>query len=108
MLSNYETTREYGGNFICLISALWGADGSQPLDAPYPGDDNDWMSWDNLLTQWVADVKEAGVLEGLILDIWNEPDLKFFWNRPMKQWLVSTPTPPSLLFQCEMTARESP
>ncbi|SPN98650.1 uncharacterized protein DNG_01695 [Cephalotrichum gorgonifer] len=26
--------------------------------------------------------------EGLVIDIWNEPDLKFFWNRPKEQWLT--------------------
>jgi hypothetical protein len=25
--------------------------------------------------------------EGLVIDIWNEPDLTFFWNRSMEQWL---------------------
>ncbi|KAF2014204.1 glycoside hydrolase family 39 protein [Aaosphaeria arxii CBS 175.79] len=86
-LSNYRTTRKYGGNFICLPSALWGADGGQPPDAPYPGDDGDWSSWDELLATWIKDAKANDMLEGLVFDIWNEPDLKFFWNRSREQWL---------------------
>jgi hypothetical protein len=70
-----------------LISAIWGADGSQASDAPYPGDNGDWSSWDELIKQWIVDAKEADMLEGLIFDIWNEPDLKYFWNRPREQWL---------------------
>ncbi|KAF1845871.1 glycoside hydrolase family 39 protein [Cucurbitaria berberidis CBS 394.84] len=86
-LSNYRTTRKYGGNFILLPSALWGADGGQSADAPYPGDNDDWSSWDDLITTWIRDAKAHDMLEGLVFDIWNEPDLHFFWNRPREQWL---------------------
>lgn len=86
-LSNYRTTRKYGGTFIILPSALWGADGGQPPDAPYPGDDDDFESWDAMMDMFVADAKKHNMREGLVFDIWNEPDLKFFWNRPRSQWL---------------------
>ncbi|KAF2627253.1 glycoside hydrolase family 39 protein [Macroventuria anomochaeta] len=32
------------------------------------------------------------MLEGLVFDFWNDPDLKFFWNRPRSQWLRELPT----------------
>jgi hypothetical protein len=86
-LSNYRTTREYGGDFIWLISDNWGADGGQPKDGAYPGDDGDWSAYDALLTRWIADAKSNDMKEGLIFDIWNEPDLHFFWNRSCEQWL---------------------
>jgi hypothetical protein len=66
---------------------LWGADGGQPDDAPYPGDGDDWSSWDDMMACWIGDAKKYGMVEGLVFDIWNEPDLKFFWNRPREQWL---------------------
>ena len=86
-LSNYRTTCKYGGTFVLLPSALWGADGGQPPDALYPGDNDDWSSWDQMIASWIADAKEHNMTESLVFDIWNEPDLKFFWNRPCSQWL---------------------
>ncbi|KAI1027731.1 hypothetical protein LB504_011763 [Fusarium proliferatum] len=86
-LSNYRTTRKHGGEFIYLLPAAWGADGGQSERFAYPGDDNDWTSWDAFLERTLDDVKKSHMIEGLVVDIWNEPDLSFFWNRPMEQWL---------------------
>jgi hypothetical protein len=86
-LSNYKTTREYNANFIFLIHDLWGADGTQNSSAPYPGDNGDWSSWDAYLTQWISDMNANGATAGLSVDIWNEPDLTGFWNRPQAQYL---------------------
>jgi hypothetical protein len=86
-LSNYKTAREHGANFIFLIHDLWGADGTQNSSAPYPGDDGDWTSWDNYLTRLFSDIKSNSMTGGLIIDIWNEPDLSAFWNREQSQYL---------------------
>ncbi|KAH8658848.1 glycoside hydrolase family 39 protein [Tricladium varicosporioides] len=86
-LANYRTTRKYGGQFIFLIHDLWGADGTQNSSAPYPGNNGDWTSWDNYLTQWISDMKANNALDGLSIDIWNEPDLTFFWNAPQSQYI---------------------
>ncbi|QGI65448.1 hypothetical protein CEK26_009398 [Fusarium fujikuroi] len=86
-LSNYRTTRKHGGEFIYLLPAAWGADGGQSEGFAYPGDDNNWTSWDEFLERTLDDVKKSDMIEGLVVDIWNEPDLSFFWNRSMEQWL---------------------
>jgi hypothetical protein len=86
-LSNYKTTRKYGGKFIFLIHDLWGADGTQNSSAPYPGDNGNWANWDAYLTQWIADIKANSMTAGLSVDIWNEPDLTGFWNRPQAQYI---------------------
>ncbi|EWG55106.1 hypothetical protein FVEG_13155 [Fusarium verticillioides 7600] len=86
-LSNYRTTRKHGGEFIYLLPAAWGADGGQSDGFVYPGDDNDWTSWDAFLERTLDDVKKSDMIDGLVVDIWNEPDLTFFWNRSMEQWL---------------------
>jgi hypothetical protein len=86
-LSNYKTTRKYGGKWIFLIHDLWGADGTQNATAPYPGDDGDWTSWDEYLTQWISDMNANDAIGGLEVDIWNEPDLTYFWNRDQEQYL---------------------
>ncbi|KAH7166551.1 glycoside hydrolase superfamily [Dactylonectria macrodidyma] len=87
-LSNYRTSRKHGGDFIYLLPAAWGADGGQTEDFEYPGDNGDWTRWDAFLKQTLADVRSSNMTEGLVIDIWNEPDLSFFWNRPKEQWLA--------------------
>ncbi|KAF4978136.1 hypothetical protein FZEAL_5434 [Fusarium zealandicum] len=86
-LSNYRTARKHGGEFIYLLPPVWGADGGQPEDFEYPGDGGDWTRWDAFLEQTLADVKASDMTESLVIDIWNEPDLSFFWSRPKEQWL---------------------
>ncbi|KAJ5389201.1 uncharacterized protein N7496_000269 [Penicillium cataractarum] len=86
-LSNYQTAREYDATFIFLIHDLWGADGTQNSSAPYPGDNGDWTSWDEYLTQLFSDIKANSMTTGLVIDIWNEPDLTAFWNRDQSQYL---------------------
>ncbi|RGP65405.1 glycoside hydrolase family 39 [Fusarium sporotrichioides] len=87
-LSNYKTTRKYGGEFIYLLPALWGADGGQPESFEYPGDKGDWTRWDAFLEQTLKDIQDYGMTEGLVIDIWNEPDLSFFWGASKEQWLA--------------------
>jgi hypothetical protein len=86
-LSNYRTARQFNAKFIFLIHDLWGADGTQAKDAKYPGDKGDWGEWDRYLTQVIHDMKANGMVEGVQIDIWNEPDLKAFWDRDMNQYL---------------------
>jgi hypothetical protein len=69
-----------------MNSDLWGADGTQNSSAPYPGDNGDWTSWDDYLTQWISDMNANHATAGLSIDIWNEPDLTFFWNAPQAQY----------------------
>ncbi|RGP76924.1 glycoside hydrolase family 39 [Fusarium longipes] len=88
-LSNYKTTRKYGGEFILLLPALWGADGGQPgADFEYPGDNGDWTHWDAFLEQTLDDIKTSDMAEGIVIDPWNEPDLSFFWGASKEQWLT--------------------
>ncbi|KAL9622910.1 MAG: hypothetical protein Q9160_002836 [Pyrenula sp. 1 TL-2023] len=86
-LSNYRTARKYGAPFIFLIHDLWGADGTQNSTAPYPGDNGNWNFWDQYLNQVISDMNANGMVSGVIIDIWNEPDLSFFWGRSQTQYL---------------------
>lgn len=86
-LSNYRTTRLYGGDFILLPHDIWGADGGQGEEAVYPGDDGDWTSMEAFLTRLTADMKASNMLAGVAVDLWNEPDLDIFWNRTWDQYL---------------------
>jgi hypothetical protein len=86
-LSNYRTARQFNATFIFLIHDLWGADGTQPKDARYPGDQGNWSEWDKYLSRVIRDMKGNGMIDGVQIDIWNEPDLKAFWNRDTDQYL---------------------
>ena len=76
-------TRALGGKFVLLPHDLWGADGA--AISRFPGDNGDWTDYDNFLTRVINDVKATGV--PVQWDIWNEPNITLFWNRPQAQYL---------------------
>jgi hypothetical protein len=85
-LSNYFTCRKYGAKFVLLPHDVWGTDNSNDKTV-WPGDNGDWTDYDNFIRQLAADLKANNALEGLVWDIWNEPDIGIFWNRSMQQWV---------------------
>ena len=76
-------TQALGGKFILLAHDLWGADGA--AISRFPGDGGDWTDYNNFLTRLFADVRATGV--PVEWDIWNEPNISLFWNRPQSQYL---------------------
>lgn len=69
-----------------LPADLWGADGTPNLTMP--GDDGDWTSYDNFLTALIDGITSNDMVPGLVLEIWNEPDLvDVFWQRNQTQYL---------------------
>lgn len=85
-LTNYRTCREYGADFIILPHDIWGTDQSNSSTV-WPGDGGDWADYDRFIAQLMADLKANDALEGLVWDIWNEPDLEIFWARGQQQWI---------------------
>jgi hypothetical protein len=75
-------TRSLGGEFILLVHDLWGADG-YPISR-FPGDNGDWTDYDNFLTRLINDVRATGA--PVQWDLWNEPNITLFWNRPQAQY----------------------
>ena len=75
-------TRSLGGEFILLPHDLWGADG-YPISR-FPGDNGNWADYDAFLTRVINDVRASGA--PVQWDIWNEPNLSLFWNRPQSQY----------------------
>jgi hypothetical protein len=84
-LSNYHTTRRYGGDFILLVHDLWGADGGSINT--FPGDGGNWTLADAFLRQLANDIRQNNMLDGLVIDLWNEPDGSNFWARSWDQYL---------------------
>jgi hypothetical protein len=81
-LAQARRTIALGGQFIMLPHDLWGADG-YPISR-FPGDNGNWADYDAFLTRLVTDVRAAGIT--VQWDIWNEPNLGLFWNRPQAQY----------------------
>ncbi|GAA1029136.1 RICIN domain-containing protein [Virgisporangium ochraceum] len=77
-----QRTRSLGGQFVLLVHDLWGADG-YPISR-FPGDNGNWSDYDAFLTRLVADVRATGA--PVQWDIWNEPNITLFWNRPQAQY----------------------
>jgi len=75
-------TRSLGGEFILLAHDLWGADG-YPISR-FPGDNGNWSDYDAFLTRLIDDVRATGA--PVQWDIWNEPNITLFWNRPQSQY----------------------
>lgn len=53
----------------------------------FPGDNGNWTEMEVFYGRLVNDPKENDMLEGLVFDLWNEPDLTIFWNRTWEQYL---------------------
>ncbi|KAH7071243.1 glycoside hydrolase superfamily [Paraphoma chrysanthemicola] len=85
-LSNYRTSRKFGADFIVLVHDLWGADSLEANTISYPGDNRDWSSFERFTDRLISDMQRDGVSDGVVLDIWNEPDGSNFWNRPFSQY----------------------
>jgi hypothetical protein len=75
-------TAALGGTFVLLTHDLWGADGA--AISRFPGDNGDWSDYDRFLDRVFADVRAAGIT--VQWDIWNEPNISLFWNRPQSQY----------------------
>ncbi|MGI5237939.1 RICIN domain-containing protein [Dactylosporangium sp. CA-139066] len=77
-----QRTAALGGKFVLLNHDLWGADGA--AISRFPGDNGNWTDYDNYLNRLFADVQAAGI--AVEWDIWNEPNITLFWNRPQSQY----------------------
>ncbi|MET9000151.1 RICIN domain-containing protein [Amycolatopsis sp. NPDC004169] len=77
-------TRSLGGQFVLLVHDLWGADG-YPISR-FPGDNGDWSDYDAFLTRLINDVRATGA--PVEWDLWNEPNITTFWNRPQSQYFA--------------------
>ncbi|WP_052745004.1 RICIN domain-containing protein [Micromonospora sp. HK10] len=77
-----QRTAALGGKFVLLNHDLWGADGASI--SRFPGDNGDWTDYDRFLNRLFNDVQAAGLT--VEWDIWNEPNITLFWNRPQSQY----------------------
>lgn len=84
-LSNWKTTRKFGGNFIVLPHDIWGTDHANSSTV-WPGDNGDFSNYDAFLNQLLSDMAANDMLANTVFDIWNEPDGSF-WARSQQQWI---------------------
>jgi Ricin-type beta-trefoil lectin domain-like len=81
-LAQARRTIALGGQFVLLPHDIWGADGF-PISR-FPGDNGNWSDYDAFLTRLFSDIRAAGIT--VQWDIWNEPNITLFWNRPQAQY----------------------
>lgn len=86
-LSNYRSVRKYNGDFILLPHDLWNGNADDVNGNLFPGDNGDWTEMERFYDQLILDLKANDMLEGLIIDLWNEPDGSGFWPRSWDQFL---------------------
>ncbi|KAI5364651.1 Putative glycoside hydrolase superfamily [Septoria linicola] len=88
--NNYVTSRKYGAKVVLLPHDIWGTDHANSSTV-WPGDNGDWTDYDNFLNTLISDLKRLNMLNGLVWDLWNEPDLgTAFWGRSQAQYLDMT------------------
>ena len=67
--SNYLTARKFGARYQLLNHDIWGTDHASTV---WPGDNGNWVDYDNYLNRLISDLKANNMLAGLDFEIWNE------------------------------------
>ncbi|KAH8897924.1 hypothetical protein GQ53DRAFT_637203 [Thozetella sp. PMI_491] len=86
-LSNYWTCRKYNADYVILPHDVWVGTDHTNDSTLWPGDNGDWADYEKFLRQLMSDLKANNALDGLVWDIWNEPDIGVFWERSQQQWI---------------------
>ncbi|CZT15961.1 uncharacterized protein RCC_01801 [Ramularia collo-cygni] len=91
MKKNYQDAKALNpkNKFVLLVHDIWGADSTQGSDTPFPCDNGDCTEYGRYLDKLIGDLKSNDLLEGLQIDIWNEPDGSNFWPGSQDQYLQS-------------------
>ena len=84
-MNEYETLRSVGARFTLFSSDLWGT----PINdtSLFPGDNNSFDEYDKFWNQLLDDLAQYNALDGLTIELWNEPDFDGFWKRGVQQWV---------------------
>jgi hypothetical protein len=87
-LNVYNRAIKMGAEYMYLISDVYAAmylKHYTDKNGIWPGDNNKWDAWEDLIKRNVTVVKNRGYKK-LIWDIWNEPDIDMFWKRSREQF----------------------
>jgi hypothetical protein len=76
----YERVLGFGARYIVVVSDLWGYPGANWYGRRPPWEDLD--AW----AAYVRGLARANRGHRLVWDIWNEPDLPYYWNGTMAQF----------------------
>ncbi|KAK7967168.1 uncharacterized protein PG986_001445 [Apiospora aurea] len=85
-LSNYRSMRKVGAECIIYPHDIWGTD-SLNSSSYWPGDNGNWQPYEAFVKALMEDLASNNALEGLVWDIWNEPDIEVFWKRDTQRWI---------------------
>ncbi|THV29682.1 hypothetical protein E9998_08795 [Glycomyces paridis] len=75
------TAAPYEAQYQAILSDMYGAYGGQGAGTLYPCDNGDCSNWRTFVRTVVAELRDTGL--PIAYDIWNEPDISIFWERPV-------------------------
>jgi len=75
------TADPYNAQYQAILSDMYGAYGGQGAGTRYPCDNGDCSNWRTFVRTVVAELRDTGL--PIAYDIWNEPDISIFWERPV-------------------------
>ncbi|HEX8521660.1 MAG TPA: hypothetical protein VF669_05335 [Tepidisphaeraceae bacterium] len=80
-LNNYNRATALGAKMQVVVS-----DGYSNYTS-FPGDNNDYSGWENYCKNLALQATLKAGPGKFQYDIWNEPDIGYFWSRPESQFL---------------------
>ncbi|KAI6372426.1 hypothetical protein MCOR25_003747 [Pyricularia grisea] len=83
---NYRMARKCGGESQVQLHPC-GALTRLPRRATGPATRGDRSDYERFLDCLIRNVKASGMIPGLKVDVWNEPNLDCFWKRSLDRWL---------------------
>ena len=72
--ADYDRASELGARYMLVVSDLWGYPGAGWYGRRAPWED--WAAWSAFVRRLAAENRSRD----LIWDIWNEPDVPYFWT----------------------------
>ncbi|HSD81423.1 MAG TPA: hypothetical protein VLB47_12195, partial [Solirubrobacteraceae bacterium] len=77
----YDRVRSLGARYTLVVSDLWGYPGAGWYGRSAPWED--WGAW----TDFVRRLARENRGRDLVWDVWNEPDVPYFWTGSQAQYL---------------------
>jgi hypothetical protein len=83
----YAKAKAIGAKLLILTHDLWGADAVCNVPR-WPGQGGNWTEYTTFMNQVITDAIANGMTGSDVRwELWNEPDLSFFWGGTQAQWL---------------------
>lgn len=78
--ASYDRANQLGARYMLVVSDLWGYPGAGWYGRRAPWED--WNAWSSFVARLAAENRSRD----LIWDVWNEPDVPYFWTGSEAQY----------------------